>query len=282
MRPVTLTVGPLVSASTNNICTTQTPSAGKTLVINGTLATNSFQGTGSIAGNVLTISAVSSGVLQIGYSINGSGVAAGTTVIGLGPSTTNGAGTYVLNTSQATVSSTTIYGAVVATLDTPRRILLTPAGNESSNTFTITGTGWNGDPITEALTGGNATATYTNLDFATITQIVATNTAAGAVTVGTNGVASSRWVRFDDYAPALNAIQATVSGTANYTIEENLQILATGANISTYTWLGVGIVGGTTSTMTPFAYTPLRIRVTLNSGSGSVSSTVVQNANAPY
>jgi hypothetical protein len=278
MRPVTLTVGPLVSAATNNICTSQTPSAGKALVLNGTLVTKSFQGTGSIAGNVLTVSAVSSGILQKGNLVSGSGVLPRTFVMGPLGTTTNGAGTYVVSASQS-VSSTTIYGAAVATLDTPRRILLTPAADESANTFTITGTGWNGDPITEVLAGGNATATYTNLDFSTITQIVATNTAGGAVTVGTNGVASSRWLRFDDYSPAPNAIQVSVSGTVNYTIEDNLQTESSvSGGLSALTWVGVGIVGGSASTITPFAYTPMRLRVTLNSGSGSIIATVLQNA----
>src|ERR1700738_3979004 len=109
MRPTTVTVGPLASAATNNICTTQTPAAGTTFALNGTLATNSFQGTGSIAGNVLTISAVTSGIIAGGTRVSGVGVQANTVVMGPLGTTTNGAGTYVVHVSQ-TVSSNTIYG----------------------------------------------------------------------------------------------------------------------------------------------------------------------------
>ena len=281
MRPVTVSVGPLAAASANNICTTQTPNAGTALVLNGTLASNSFQGTGSITANVLTISAVTSGVLNIGMSVGGSQVLANTVVIGLGPNTTNGIGTYVLNVSQS-VSSTTIYGSAIATLDKPRRVLLTPSGNESANTFTISGTDTNFQPITEVLTGGNGAATYSAMDYRTVTQIVATNTAAASLTVGTNGVASSMWVSYDDYAPAPNSIQVTVTGTVNYTIEHTIQSESLGLLPYQLTWIGAGVISGTTSQITSFPYTPLRARVTLNSGSGSFVATMIQNASVPY
>lgn len=55
---------------------------------------------------LLTVSAVSSGVLGIGDVLSGSGVTAGTTIVALGTGT-GGNGTYVVNISQ-TASSTTI------------------------------------------------------------------------------------------------------------------------------------------------------------------------------
>ena len=123
MRPVVVTVGPLVAASANNIATSQTiPTGGGTVALNGTLASSTFVGTGSIgSGNVLTISAVTSGYLNRGFLLNGLGVSANTQVTGLLSTTTNQAGTYTVSASQ-TVSSTTIYGNTVVTLDTARRI----------------------------------------------------------------------------------------------------------------------------------------------------------------
>ncbi len=190
MRPVTVTVGPLVAASANNICTSQTiPAGGGTLALNGALASSSFVGTGSVAGSVLTISAVTSGVLNRGYALNGLGVQANTVVSGPLASTTNGAGTYVVSVSQ-TVSSTTIYGNTVVTLDTPRRVIITSAGNDSGITFTLTGTDWANTPISEVVTGSNAGVASSVFDYQTLTSIVASGATASTITVGTNGVAA--------------------------------------------------------------------------------------------
>ena len=62
--------------------------------------------TGSISGATLTISAVSSGTLQVGQVISGAGISVGTTITALG-SGAGGVGTYTVSISQ-TVSSTTI------------------------------------------------------------------------------------------------------------------------------------------------------------------------------
>lgn len=62
--------------------------------------------TGSIAGTVLTVSAVTSGTLNVGSVLSGSGVTASTTITALGTGT-GGVGTYTVGTSQ-TASSTTI------------------------------------------------------------------------------------------------------------------------------------------------------------------------------
>ncbi|WP_321905133.1 structural cement protein Gp24 [Paraburkholderia tropica] len=62
--------------------------------------------TGSIAGTVLTVTAVSAGALQVGQTIAGTGVTSGTTITALGTGT-GGAGTYTVSASQ-TVSSETI------------------------------------------------------------------------------------------------------------------------------------------------------------------------------
>ena len=64
--------------------------------------------TGSISGTTLTVSAVTSGTLYVGQTIQGTGVTALTIITALGTGT-GGAGTYTISTSQ-TVSSTTLYG----------------------------------------------------------------------------------------------------------------------------------------------------------------------------
>lgn len=80
-----------ISTTENNITN---PDAGPAVV------------TGSIAGNTLTVSAVTSGNLVVGQVISGTGVTAGTTITALGTGT-GGTGTYTVSASQ-TVASTTI------------------------------------------------------------------------------------------------------------------------------------------------------------------------------
>ena len=60
--------------------------------------------TGSVAGTVLTVAALASGEIRIGDTLTGTGVTAGTKVIGFGTGT-GGIGTYALDTSQTVASS---------------------------------------------------------------------------------------------------------------------------------------------------------------------------------
>lgn len=67
--------------------------------------------TGEISGTTLSVSAVTSGTIQIGMSLSDSGgsISAGTTITGLGTGT-GGTGTYIVSTSQ-TVASETMTGS---------------------------------------------------------------------------------------------------------------------------------------------------------------------------
>ena len=62
--------------------------------------------TAAISGTTMTVSAVASGTIYVGAVISGTGVTAGTRIVGYGTGT-GGAGTYTVDTSQ-TVASTTI------------------------------------------------------------------------------------------------------------------------------------------------------------------------------
>lgn len=99
-------------------------------------------------------------------------------------------------TSQTPTTTFTLNGSTVtsgvAVLDTPRRVLFTQAGSESGKTYTIVGTAWGGTPQTEVLSAAAAATTvYSALDFLTVTSITMSSAAGAAITVGTNGIASS-------------------------------------------------------------------------------------------
>ena len=286
MRPVTVSVGPLATASATNICASQTPNGSTTFVLNGALATSFATVTGSISGNVLTVTALTAGVIQIGQVLNGSQVAANTTVIGV-LTGTGGVGTYVVNVAQA-VSSTTIYANAVATLDTPRFILFTTSANESAKTLTITGVDANGSTVTELLTAPNATTGASVTSWRSISQISLSATAAGTFTVGTTTTAASPWVRLDEYADAQTSVQVLATGTVNYTVQTTNQDPNSPTNpVAPYlvTWsssLDAAAVGASTNISSFFAYSPTFARVLLNSGTGSVSATFAQAGVAPY
>lgn len=78
-------------------------------------------------------------------------------------------------------------------LDNQRRVLLTFSGNESANSFVITGTNQASFPVTETLAGTNATTSQSNQDFKSVLSIKPLATTAGTVSAGTNGVGSTLW-----------------------------------------------------------------------------------------
>ena len=185
----------------------------------------------------------------------------------------------------------TINGALasggVATLDVQRRVLITTAADESARTFTITGTNWAGNTVSQTIDGPNASTGSTTISFKTVTSVTISGNAAGAVTVGTNGVADSPWVRFDDFAPNYISVNCVVDGTANYSVQTSLDDpnnFTSPVPAGDMAWLDAldgNIVSESTDKSGGIQYAPTFARVVLNSGSGSVRSTFLQSSNGP-
>jgi len=94
---------------------------------------------GSIATTVLTVTAVTLGVVAVGQLVHVPGIVAGTTIASLGTGT-GGIGTYNLSATQATIASTTV---------TLGRVLVYTAASTVGLTATIfTGTVSNIDDVT--------------------------------------------------------------------------------------------------------------------------------------
>lgn len=189
------------------------------------------------------------------------------------------------------VQSLTLNGSLVvsgvAQLGSQRRVLITSSGNDSTNTFTITGTNWAGNSISETLTGPNTTTTYSVLDYYTVTSITISGNAVGNITVGTNGIGGSPWMRFDDWAPSNISIQCNVSGTVNYTVQSTLDDPNDPINPVTpanMTWINssdLAVVSANSSQQSNFLFTPKFARVLINSGTGTVNATFLQSSNGP-
>ena len=147
------------------------------------------------------------------------------TTVTLAAASANGIATsQALAAAGALVLNGTSVSGGIATLDAPRRILITSAGNDSGINFTITGKArpeQGGVIQSETIKGGNAVAVATTQDFATVTSIVASGAVATTVTAGTNGTGSGPWVPWDTQTVdfQVSVFGAVVSGNPTYQLD---------------------------------------------------------------
>jgi|GEM_PF-1580653 len=318
MRKVVVSVGPLASASATKIATAQRPYAAGSLAL-----------IGAASDAVSTTVCASQAPVAAAFTINGTQASGGVAylkstsyiyitssgddhtrtcaIVGVDGNGTSVSETVTLTNAQSVSSAKTYYkiisitpsGAIAAnvtvgsytraTLDTARRVLLTTTADETGNTITLYGTNWAGDLISETITGVNNTTAYSVLDYLSIYKATVSAAAAGNISLGTNGVASSPWVEFDMWAPAPTSIQCTVSGTVNYTVQQTLDnpnsptSPVTPANVTWINHADTNLVSATTSVQGNYAYVPVLSRVLLNSesGTGNVTASYLQASNGP-
>lgn len=127
--------------------------------------------------------------------------------------TPSGAGLVTLNGSAV--------AGGIAVLDTQRRVLWTSAGNDSGNTLTLIGTNSNKSLIKEVLTGSNGGTAQSALDYKTLISARISGAAGGAITLGTNTVGSSHWVRYDPHLtpPDISFMAQLLTGAASINVE---------------------------------------------------------------
>ena len=207
--------------------------------------------------------------------------------VSVGPLTAASAYAIALSQTPAGAGALTLNGALasggVATLPQTRRVGITSAGNDTGITFTIAGTTFAGAAATEVLTGASGGVAQSVLDYATVTSIVASGAAAGAITVGTTAVASSSWIRMDAWDLSQTALQINVTGTVNYTVQSTLDDPNSPTDAvaaSAVTWVNssdTNVVAATNTQQSNFAYAPSFVRLLLNSGAGSAKMTLIQS-----
>lgn len=205
----------------------------------------------------------------------------------VGPLTAASANAIATSQTPLAAGNLTLNGASVvsgvAVLDTARRVLFTPAGAEGTNVtvWTIYGTDWSNNAVSETVAGVNNPSTAsTKYDYKTVTRIAVNKAQAGAVTVGTSGVASTRPIFLDTFAPAPTGIQVDVTGTVNVTVQQSLNDPnSISGGLPAVTWVNhpdAALVGATATAQGNYAYLPHVVRLLLNSGAGSASLTVLQ------
>lgn len=181
-----------------------------------------------------------------------------------------GAGNLTINGLLASGGVATLTGAGMA-----RQVVITSADDDSGITFTITGTGPNGQSISETVAGPDTTTATTTNYFRTVTQVAVSGATASTVTVGTNGVGSSRIVQPDLHITPFNiGVGCEVTGTINYTVQHTFDEIGYGTDL---TWFDhASIADESTDADGNYAFPVRGIRVEINSGTGSVKTTLIQ------
>jgi len=135
--------------------------------------------TGSIADDVLTLTAVSSGAFYPGTTISGTSVATGTKIVSQLTGSTGSTGTYLVDIGQQTVASTTITGTFgVLTIGTATGTFV--VGDVLTGTGVVAGT-----QITANLTGSGGTGG---------TMVVSNNTVVSSTTITASTAGETKWV----------------------------------------------------------------------------------------
>lgn len=313
MQPITVSVGPVTAAVTTQVVASQTPNAGQ-LVLNGAGATFSINNIATSqdpagAGNLTLVSSpvtlAQTGFVYITSAANDTAFTF--TITGLDingrPLTevvTGGNAKAVVTTQRFTVVSNVAvsgnsgsvqvgsFSGATFTGATARQVTITSAGNDSVNTFVVTGTGVNNEALSETITGPNTATVTTASYFRTVTSVTISGNAVAAITVGMTNTASSRWVRFDDFAPSNISIQCSVSGSATYTVQSTLDDPNdpfSPVAPSAVAWVSssdTAVVGATATQQSNFLFAPRYARVILTTTStGSVATTFLQSSNGP-
>lgn len=178
--------------------------------------------------------------------------------------------------------------AVLTDYGFERAVVITSAGNDSAKTFTIYGLNSSGNPIQQAVTGANAGAATSTMLFYKVTRVAVSAATASTVTVGTNGVISSRWLQLDaNLTPFSVGIGVVVSGTINFTVQytyDNIQLLtapsptAPAVPVIPTAFNLTALASKTANTDSSITAPVTAVRLVANSGTApaSASATVVQ------
>lgn len=142
------------------------------------IAAATFSVTGSVADDILTVTAVGSGTIYPGSTIAGTGIATGTQVVSQLTGTTGGVGTYLLNVGSQTAASTTVSGTYgILTIGTATGTFV--IGDILTGTNVVTGTA-----ITANLTGSGGTGG---------TMVVNNNTVVSSTTITASTAVETKW-----------------------------------------------------------------------------------------
>jgi hypothetical protein len=186
--------------------------------------------------------------------------------------------------AQNVVAATTLtLTAGAASIAYPAQLNLVTSADYTGINFTVTGTGATGQTQTEVIAGPNTGSASSVLFYKSVTSIVSDGgVGGGAVSAGTTGVTSTRWVYFDSWSTGTTALQCNVTGTVNYTVQSTLDDPNSPTNpVSAVNCVWVdsndtAVVNSIATVQSNFVFTPVYGRVLMNSGTGTVATTFAQ------
>lgn len=192
-----------------------------------------------------------------------------------------GAGAISLNGTAVSNGVATIDALSSTNTALGRRVIVTSGGDDSSITFTVTGTNAAGMTISDSFAGAAVGVAQSNLDFVTVTSVTHTGSVAGTVKVGTNGVGSSTWLTMNWMGQSpmnVGALVELVSGSVNFSLQQSYDDpnnLPSGllypTPVTPTAWSGKSATLDGAFT-TPF----IALRVLINSGTGVIRVRYVQ------
>lgn len=157
-------------------------------------------------------------------------------------------------------------------------VTVTSTANDSTRTYTITGTSAAGVAMSETITGPNTTTVSTTRYFKTVTDVsVAGGGTVGTVRVGfaANGVTPP--VILDIHGRPEVSLQVVVSGTVTWTLQQTLDNIWDVASPTWFSHPDANMVSQTVNRQGNYAYIPSATRLQITSGTGSATLTVVQS-----
>lgn len=157
------------------VSTNAANNAPSTASVTGAVTAGSSSSTGSIAGNVLTVTAVGSGTLVVGTTLSGTNVASNTMITAQISGTAGGIGTYYVNIPDQVVASTTLTGSygiltVSAVSSGVLSVGQTISGGSATGYITAYGTGAGGTGTYFTSDDTTQTSTTITADMSVLTK----------------------------------------------------------------------------------------------------------------
>jgi hypothetical protein len=187
-----------------------------------------------------------------------------------------------LDQTRATAGALTINGANavggVALFNAAYVVTVTSTGNDSTRTYTITGTNAAGNALSETITGPNATTVSTTGNFLTVTGVsVVGGGTVGTVRVGFGSSGVTAPLPLDIHGRPDVSLQVTVTGTVTWTVQQSLDNPFT-INMPTYlNHPDPNMVAQTVTRQGNYAYVPATVRLRVTSGTGRATLTIIQS-----
>ena len=152
-------------------------------------------------------------------------------------------------------------------------VTLTFAANETGHNFTIYGTDYGGNAISEVIAGTTAGTVNAVNDYATVTRIAVSAATTGNVSAGNLNQAIGRWIVCDkNKANFQVGFGCTVTGSVVYSVEHTwddvLSQPTSAANQKIF--FNDEVVNETVSMDSNYAYNIAAFRLVIVSGTGSV------------